>query len=137
MKKDNVENPKTMLDGRNQLRQPSKYKDLRIGTWNVLSLYRSHALRNLTDIIQTYKVDIVTIQEVRWTGQSIMGKKECMVYYSCHKRLQQFGTGFIVSKKVSDLVIVFQPINMRIRKLRLKDYMARQPRRQPSSYSQP
>jgi hypothetical protein len=47
-------------------------------------------------------------------------KKECTVYYSCHKRLHQFGTGFIVSKKVRDLVIDFQPINMRIRKLRLE-----------------
>jgi hypothetical protein len=74
-KKNNVENPQTMLAGRSQLRQPSKYKDLRIGTWNVLSLYRNHALRNLNDIVQTYKVDNMAVQEVRWTGQEYFGKE--------------------------------------------------------------
>jgi hypothetical protein len=62
----------------------------------------------------------VAVQEVRWTGQSILEKKECMVHYSYHKRLHQFGTGFIVSKKVKDMVIDFQSISMRICKLRLK-----------------
>jgi exonuclease III len=86
----------------------------------VLSLYRSHALRNPIDFIQTCKVDIVAVQEVRWTRQSIFEKKECTVYYSCHKSIHQFGTGFIDRKKIRDLVIDFQPINMRICKLRLK-----------------
>jgi hypothetical protein len=40
----------------------------------VLSLYRSRALRNLTDIIKTYKFDIA-VQEVRCKGQNIIQKK--------------------------------------------------------------
>jgi hypothetical protein len=60
-----------------------------------------------------YKVDIMVVQDVRWKGQSILEMKDCTVYYSCHKRLQQFSAGFIINMKPSDMVTDFQPINIR------------------------
>jgi hypothetical protein len=56
-----------MPAGRNQLKRPSKYKDIRLGAWNVLSLYRGDALRNLVGMIQTYKIDAVE-QDLRTLG---------------------------------------------------------------------
>jgi hypothetical protein len=41
-----------MLAGQNIRRRTSKYNGVRVGSWNVLSLYRSGALKNLIGMIQ-------------------------------------------------------------------------------------
>jgi hypothetical protein len=48
-KKDIVKKPESMPAGRTHFRRPRKQKDLRLKTWNVLSLYRTGALRNLVE----------------------------------------------------------------------------------------
>jgi exonuclease III len=40
-------------------------KEVRIGTWNVLTLYRGGALKQLEKVQQDYKVDIIVLQEIR------------------------------------------------------------------------
>jgi exonuclease III len=70
-------------------------------------------------MLKTYEIDILAIQEMRWIGQNILERKDCTVYYSCHDKTH-FGTGFIVSKKIRDIVMDFQPISMRLCKLRLR-----------------
>jgi hypothetical protein len=109
-----------MIAGQNIQRRSSKYNGLRVGSWNVLSLYRSGALKNLIGIVQEYNIDILAIQEIRWMGQSMLEKKEGNIYYSCRNKLHQFGTGFIVSKKSKHLVIDFQLVKWRLCKLRIK-----------------
>jgi hypothetical protein len=42
----------------------------------MLSVYRTGALKNLTDIIKDYKIDVTAVQEVRWVGQIIL-EKDC------------------------------------------------------------
>jgi hypothetical protein len=74
-KKNIVKKPESMPAGRTQFRRPSKQKDLRLGTWNVLSLYRASALRNLVDMLKTYEIDILAIQDMRWIGQNILERK--------------------------------------------------------------
>jgi hypothetical protein len=120
IKETTVENPQSMHAGQKSLRRPSKNKELQLGTWNVLSLYRSGSLKRLIDITQGYKIGILAVQEMRWVGQSILEEKECTIYYSCHKSLHQFGTGFIINKNIRHLVIGFQLINMRIYKTERK-----------------
>jgi hypothetical protein len=93
----------------------------RFGTWNaLLSLDRCGALRSLISIVQEYKIDTLANQEIRWVGQNILDKKECTIYYSYHNKIHQFGTGFVVNKNMKHLVIDFQPINIRLCKLRLR-----------------
>jgi hypothetical protein len=46
----------------------------------MLSLYRSGSLKQLIDITQGYKTEILAVQEKRWVGQSILEKKECTIY---------------------------------------------------------
>lgn len=57
---------------------------------------------------------------MRWTGNGVIDKKECVIFYSCHPNKHQFGTGFIVRKEVKHLILNFNPINERISVLRIK-----------------
>ena len=95
-------------------------KDLRIGTWNVLSLYRPGALKVLEDQLSIYAVDILAIQEIRWLGTGTMENNNYNIYYSCNPKEHIFGTGFIISKRVKHLVIDFQAINHRLCYIRIK-----------------
>ena len=90
-----------------------------MGTWNVLSLYRSGALQKLMQVTQEYKTDLLPIQEVRWLGRSIIEEKDCTVYYSCYDKQNIFGTGFIISKSIR-LIIDFKPIDRRMRVLKIR-----------------
>jgi hypothetical protein len=42
---------------RKRVRRRSKMKALRVGTWNVLSLYRSGALRKLMEILENIQLN--------------------------------------------------------------------------------
>jgi exonuclease III len=39
--------------------------DMRFGTWNVRSLYRSGSLKTVSGELAKYKLDLVGVQEVR------------------------------------------------------------------------
>jgi exonuclease III len=40
--------------------------DMRFGTWNVRSLYRSGSLKTVARELGKYKLDLEGVQEVRW-----------------------------------------------------------------------
>ena len=71
------------------------------------------------DEVCKYKIDVATIQEIRWTGSEIIYKKNYSVYYSCHSN-NLSGTRFIVSRKPKQQVTDFKEIDHRICYLRLK-----------------
>jgi hypothetical protein len=50
-----------------------------VGTWNVQTLYRSEALKNLVNAVQECNVYIMVIWEMIWIGQNIMNKKTCII----------------------------------------------------------
>jgi len=90
------------------------YKETRIGTWNVLTLFKLGALKNLEKVLQEYKVDITTLQEIRWVGEGILERWGSNIYNSCQKSKHEFDCGFIVSKEVKHLVIYFTAVDQRI-----------------------
>jgi hypothetical protein len=65
-------------------KRPGLSKELRIGTWNALTLYKGGALRNLDKVLQEYKIYITALQEIRWTGQGIVERRDNNIYCSCH-----------------------------------------------------
>lgn len=69
--------------------------------------------------INHYKLDLVAIQEMRWTGTGILEKRKHSVYYSCNDRLHEFGTGFVVRGDCRRLVIRFKPISPRLCLIRI------------------
>jgi hypothetical protein len=50
-------------------------KDMKIGTWSVLSICQPGALKMLLEQLDRYKLDITVIQEIRWIGEGIIEKK--------------------------------------------------------------
>jgi hypothetical protein len=93
-----------------------KTNEIRLFTWNVLSLFRPGSLRMLTDIHSDYGTDITAIQELRWLRSGVMQKCDFYLYYSCResKHIHIFGTGFVVKTRISHMVIGFEPLGMRM-----------------------
>jgi exonuclease III len=53
-------------------------------------------------------MDITTVQEIRWTGEGIIDKKNNTIFYSYDRIHHMFGTGFIVNKRMKHLVTDFK-----------------------------
>jgi len=91
-----------------EIRQPMKrFKDLRIGSWNVLSLYRSKSLQMLLDQLEKYCVDITCVKGMRWIGSRTIEKKNWIIFYSCANKEPKLGTGFVIHNKVKHLIMDF------------------------------
>ena len=47
--------------------RPRQWKrDMRLGTWNVMSLHSSESLTTVVRELGKYKLDLVGVQEVKW-----------------------------------------------------------------------
>jgi hypothetical protein len=100
-------------DGSKYIRHGMK-KELRIGAWNVVTLYKGGAFEHLEKVLQDYKVGISTLQEICWIGQGVLEKRNCSVYYCCQRSKHKFGRRFIVNSKIKHSVIDFKPITHRL-----------------------
>jgi len=97
-----------------------QFKELRIGSWNVLSLYRSKSLETLLDQLEKYYMDITCVQEMRWIGSGTIEKKNWIICYSCDNKEHKLGTGFVIHKKVKHLIMDFQPKSPRMCWLKIR-----------------
>jgi exonuclease III len=57
---------------------------------------------------------------MRWIGEGILGKKNHMIFFSCHKKNHMFGTGFIINKKIKHLVMDFKAKSHTMCRLRIR-----------------
>ena len=86
-----------------------------------MTLLKPGKLQELIEQIEHTKLDIVALQEVRWSGNGIINKKDFTLYFSgTDKSKGQAGTGFLVSKKLQNDIIDFKHFNERMCKLRIK-----------------
>lgn len=83
-------------------------------------LYRECASIQLTDVPVKCKADITAIQEMRWTGQGCSKRATCAIYNSCNLERRESGCGFMVSKRLSQLVSRYTPVNERAATIRPK-----------------
>jgi hypothetical protein len=58
--------------------------------------------------LDSYKTDITATQEIRWTGEGIIDKKNHTLFYSCNRKHHMFGTDFTVNKRIKHLVTDFK-----------------------------
>lgn len=93
--------------------------DLKLATWNVLSLRRVGALQNLKNQLIQYHIDIAALQEMRWKENCITDSGEFTIF-SSSSGSANMGTGFMVHRKYKAAVLNFEPIDGRICTLRLK-----------------
>ncbi|PSN45867.1 hypothetical protein C0J52_19674 [Blattella germanica] len=94
---------------------------MNIGTWNVKTLLKPGKLQELKEQLDKTTLDVVAVQETRWSNTEIIKKKDFTFYYGGPKtRTGQAGTGFFIRTKVMNYVIGFETYNERISKLRIK-----------------
>jgi exonuclease III len=55
--------------------------DMRFGTWNVRSLYRTGSLMTVSRELSRYRLDLVGVQEVRWEGSGTVPAGEFIFFY--------------------------------------------------------
>jgi hypothetical protein len=78
------------------LEQPKHRKmDIRFGTWNVRSLYRSGSFKTVARELGKYKLNLVGVQEVRW-DKGGTDRAEVYTFYGADNEDHQLGTGFFV-----------------------------------------
>ena len=104
---------------RRRVKQNNENKMI-IGTWNVRTLLYSGKMPELAEQISKTQLEILAVQEIRWSGTSLIKKQNYSLYYSGHSsKTGQSGTGFILLKNMQNYVIEFEPYDNDC-KLRLK-----------------
>jgi len=94
---------------------------LRIGNWNVRTLYTVGALQTLTEVVEKYNIHLIALQETRWPGEGSITSGN-MVFMNNKKyknNKHENGVGFMIHKSIMPQVKQFIVINERICYLRI------------------
>jgi exonuclease III len=78
--------------------------DMRFGTWNVRSLYRPGSLKTVARELGKYKLDLVSVQEVRWDKGGTERAEDHTFFYGAGNEDYQLGTSFFVHKRIISAV---------------------------------
>jgi len=74
-----------------------------------MTLLKPGKLQELVDEIAKTQIEILALQEVRWTGIGQINKKDYLFYYSGTKeKTGQEDTGFLLMKKIQKHLINFE-----------------------------
>lgn len=97
----------------------------RIGTWNVRKLYQCGRLAQLLREFDNYRLDILGISEMRWTGSGKIISEEKTVIYSGGDEHHVRGVGLVLNKVAAKALISWTPVSDRIITARLQSRHAK------------
>lgn len=95
------------------------YTKLGISTWNVRGTKSAGKFKNLSQVCDEYKIDIMALQETKQSGNAITESDGYIVFNSGYET-KYMGTGFMVRKRIKHTVVDFEPVSERICKLRIR-----------------
>ncbi|GFR95344.1 craniofacial development protein 2-like [Elysia marginata] len=86
---------------------------MRIGTWNVRTLYQSGKFDNLLIEMESLKTDILGISETRWTESGSTRRRNYTMIYSGGQE-HEHGVGIVLKNNIAKCMIGYWPVNERI-----------------------
>jgi exonuclease III len=78
--------------------------EMRFGTWNVRSLYRTDVLKRVARELGKCKLDLVGVQDVRMEKGGTERAQDYTFFYGQGNGDHQLGTGFFVHKRIVSAV---------------------------------
>jgi hypothetical protein len=88
--------------------------DMRFGTWNVRSMYRTGSLRVAAGKISRYKLDLVGVQEIRWSRGDTEPTGQYTFFYGKGNQNHELRTGFFVHKRIISAVKMVEFVSDRM-----------------------
>jgi hypothetical protein len=89
----------------NSLEWPRQWKmDMRFGTMNVRSLYRTGSLKTVASEFAKYKLDLVTVWDVGWDEDCSQPADCYTFFYGSGNVNYHLGAGFFIRKGVTSAV---------------------------------
>ena len=103
-----------------------KYK-IRVGSWNVRTLYQAGKLQQVLREMTNYKVEIMCVSEARLTdsGRRILASGHTIFYSGRTDNLNRGGVAVIVTRKVEKTLLEWKPVNDRLMKVRFNSKFAK------------
>lgn len=97
----------------------TRRKNLRIGTWNVRTLYKAGKLENLVQEAEIMKLDILGIAETRWTDADFIELENHIFIHSGGDRHER-GVAFLIKKELQKSIVGYWTVNERCILLKIK-----------------
>ena len=91
---------------------------LKIGTWNVRTLYKPGRYENLKAEMIDMKLDILGVCETRWTDNGRIDDKDNVMIYSGGEK-HMYGVGILMKKSIANSMIGFWPVSDRVIMMKL------------------
>jgi exonuclease III len=93
---------------------------MRLGTWNIRSLYRIGSLKTVARELGKYNVDLVAVEEVRWEKGGTERGEDYTFFYGQGNGDHRLGTGFFVHKRILSAVRRVEFIGDRMSYIKLR-----------------